>query len=144
MKFPVTHSFPASCHFLPLRSKYSTWYHVLKCPQSVLFFIMRDQVSYPYKTTGKIVILCILSFKFLEKKQIDERFGTDWYQPFPEFNPLLIICVTAILICYCHFQIFEICHIYRGLNYDFVFHFVGKIQLYTLLSLCLLLDQPSS
>jgi len=36
-----------------------------------------DQVSHPYITTGKIVILYILIFNFLEIKQKDQRFCTE-------------------------------------------------------------------
>jgi hypothetical protein len=33
-----------------------------------------DQVSYPYKTTGKIIVLCTLIFKFLDSKLEDKTF----------------------------------------------------------------------
>jgi hypothetical protein len=29
---------------------------------------MKDQVSHPYKTTGKIIVLCILIFVYLDSK----------------------------------------------------------------------------
>jgi hypothetical protein len=32
-----------------------------------------DQVSYPYKTRGKIIFLCILFFKVLDSKLEDRR-----------------------------------------------------------------------
>jgi hypothetical protein len=35
---------------------------------------MRDQVSHPYKTTGKITVLYILTFTFLDSRWEDKRF----------------------------------------------------------------------
>jgi hypothetical protein len=52
---------------------------------------VRDQVSHPYKTTGEIMVLCILIFKFLERRREDIRFWTEWEQAFSEFN-LILIC----------------------------------------------------
>jgi hypothetical protein len=62
----------ASCHFLPLRSKYSPQHPVLKHPQSIVFCSVRDQVSHPYKITGKITVFYVLIFKFLEGRQEDK------------------------------------------------------------------------
>ena len=40
--------------------------------------IVSDQVSHPYKTIGKIIVLCILIFKFLDSNLEDKRFCTEW------------------------------------------------------------------
>jgi hypothetical protein len=39
---------------------------------------VRDQVSHPYKTTGRIMVLYILFFKFLESRREDRRLWTEW------------------------------------------------------------------
>ena len=56
MQFP-----PVSCYFLPLKPKYIpqhlSLYHSLN---------VRNQVSHPYKTKGKITIMYISIFTFLD------------------------------------------------------------------------------
>jgi hypothetical protein len=41
-------------------------------------FNMRNQVSSPHKTTGKIALLCILIVKFLDSKVEGKIFCTEW------------------------------------------------------------------
>jgi hypothetical protein len=45
---------------------------------NILYFYssvsVRDKVSNTYKTTDKIMVLCILIFKFLEMRQEEKRF----------------------------------------------------------------------
>ena len=51
---------------------------------------VNDQVSYPYKTTGKIIVLYILTFKCLGSNLEDKSFCTEWQQALPDLNRLLI------------------------------------------------------
>jgi hypothetical protein len=39
---------------------------------------MRDQVSHPYKTSGRIMVLCMLTFTFLDSRRDDKRLWTKW------------------------------------------------------------------
>jgi hypothetical protein len=46
---------------------------------SLCFFLnSRDQVSHPYRTTGKFIILCILICISLDSRREDKRFWTEW------------------------------------------------------------------
>jgi hypothetical protein len=39
---------------------------------------VRHQVSHPYKTTGRIMVLCILTFTFLDSRREDKRPWIEW------------------------------------------------------------------
>jgi hypothetical protein len=39
---------------------------------------VRDQLSHPHKTTGRILVLCILIFTFLDSRREDKRLWTEW------------------------------------------------------------------
>jgi hypothetical protein len=65
---------PHTCYLVPLRLKYSPEHPILKHPQPSSSLKVSDQVSHPYKTTGKIVVLYILIFKSLDSKLEDKRF----------------------------------------------------------------------
>jgi hypothetical protein len=86
MKLPIMQSSQASCHFLPLGSKYSPQRPFLRYPQSVFFpsckwwnFATLQHNRYKYT----------LIFKLLEEKGT-RTLWTEWYQGFPGLAVLLI------------------------------------------------------
>jgi hypothetical protein len=57
-----------------------------------------DQVSHPCKTTGKIVILCILNFIYLDSKLEEKGSCTEWAPAFPDFSLLLFSSWIELII----------------------------------------------
>jgi hypothetical protein len=51
---------------------------VLKHPQSISSLNVREQVSHPYRTTDKIIVLHILIFMFFDSRREDKSFWTKW------------------------------------------------------------------
>jgi hypothetical protein len=76
MKLPILQLSPFSRYFIPVRSKYSQ-HPVLKNPSLCSSLNVRDQVSHPYKTTRRIMVLYILTFKFLDNRREDRRLWTE-------------------------------------------------------------------
>jgi hypothetical protein len=65
---------PSSCYFLSSRSKYSPQHHALKYPHPFTSPWVRDQVSHPYETTGKIIALYMFIFRCSGSRQDDKTF----------------------------------------------------------------------
>jgi len=83
---------PLICYLLPLRAKYLPQYPILENPQPM--FLPRCELP-SITITGKITVLYISFFKFLESKLEDKRFWTGWYQIFPEFTSALNVFITS-------------------------------------------------
>jgi len=67
---------PATSSSLGLNIHLNTPFSDTLNPCSLLS--VRDQVSHPYNTKGKIRVLYILIFEFLDKRQKDKRFWKEW------------------------------------------------------------------
>jgi len=65
---------PLPCYLVPPRPKYSHQHPILKHPQPAFLPQCEQPSLHPYKTTGRIIVLCILIFKFLDSKLEDKRF----------------------------------------------------------------------
>jgi hypothetical protein len=48
------------------------------CKIKKCYLNLRDQLSQPHKTTGKIIFLYILTITLLDSKLEDKRFCTEW------------------------------------------------------------------
>jgi len=70
-------SFPPSCHSLlgPNILLSTLFSDTLNAYSSIS---VRDQVSHPYETRSEIMVLYILIFKFLGRRQEDKIFWTGW------------------------------------------------------------------
>ena len=81
---------PLPYYLVLFKPKYSPQHPILKHLQP-MFLNVSDQVSHPYKTTGKIIFPFILIFIVLNSNLEDNRFCIEWWQAFPDLS-LLLIC----------------------------------------------------
>jgi hypothetical protein len=68
--------------FPPLRSKHSPQLPVLKHTQSKSSIRVTDEILIPHKIKGKVVVLCVLIFTFIEKRQKGKMLWTRILQHF--------------------------------------------------------------
>ena len=86
----VTQSCPLPCYLVPLRPKYFHQDSILKHPQAMFLPQRdRDQVSHPYKTASKSLVLYNFNLFFFSKLEY-KSFCPLWYQAFRDFNLPLI------------------------------------------------------
>jgi hypothetical protein len=70
----------SSGNFLPLRYDYPPQRPVLRHPRPLFLLCVRDKVSRPFKKEGKIIGLCVLILRFLDRTQKEKAFWTEWQQ----------------------------------------------------------------
>jgi hypothetical protein len=93
------YSSPLSCYLVRLSPNIflSPWFSVN----------VSDQVSHLHKTTGKIIVLYIFFFIFLDNKLEDKGFCAEKYETLPDFSLLLISSWIKFSFVLCFTQIFK-------------------------------------
>jgi len=76
----------SSGYFMLLRSKHFLHYTILERPQPIFSLSVRDQVSHPYKTTGKINVMYILIVICLCRQKEDKNPGPNGSRHCSNFN----------------------------------------------------------
>ena len=92
----------SSGYFTPLRSKHFLHYSILEHPQPIFSLSVTDQVSQPYKTTGKIIVMCILIVICLCRQKEDKNAGPNGSKHCSNFNLFTIFnaCDFDLLVSF--------------------------------------------
>jgi hypothetical protein len=97
---------------------------------------VRDNVSHPYKTTCKFIVLYVLIFMFFNSRQKDESFWTEWQQALPEFRLLVTTSWIRFCLLLSFPNIWTVQYFQRiyllSLCYDFTLHSGDKTSSYSL------------
>jgi hypothetical protein len=73
IKLLILSSSPLPCYLIPFRPKYSPLHFVLEHPQPMFLPPCAPTSSTPIQITGRIIVLYILNYIFLDRKLEDKR-----------------------------------------------------------------------
>jgi hypothetical protein len=75
MKLLIMQFSPTSFHVILLHAKYSPQHSVLKHHEYIFSLNITDQVSHPYRTTGKIILSAKVTYKSKNLKVLESEDG---------------------------------------------------------------------
>ena len=100
---------PVSC-YVSLLPKISSSGPFSRTSANVLSSVWEMKVSHLCTTRGRLFVLI---FMFVDKRQVDKRFLTEWWQAFPHLIALGFF-MHGVLICWCPVKMHDLCHTVRG------------------------------